>query len=112
MSESVRVGSRTSRLAAWQTDHVIASLEAAWPGIRCERVPIRTLGDRVTDVPLPRIGDRGLFTKDIEEGLRGGSIEWNKDNHFRTKLYYRVYKWDTGKSSVVQVSDWKSYDVK
>ncbi len=46
------------------------------------------------------------------KGLRGGSIEWNKDNHFRTKLYYRVYKWDTGKSSVVQVSDWKSYDVK
>jgi hydroxymethylbilane synthase len=72
---SVRVGSRTSRLAAWQTDHVIASLEAAWPGIRCERVPIRTLGDRVTDVPLPRIGDRGLFTKDIEDGLRDGAID-------------------------------------
>ena len=46
------------------------------------------------------------------KGLRGGSIEWNKDNHFRTKLYYRVYKWDTGKSSIVRVSDWKSYDVK
>jgi branched-chain amino acid transport system substrate-binding protein len=46
------------------------------------------------------------------KGLRGGSIEWNKDNHFRTKLYYRVYKWDTDKSSVVRVSDWKSYDVK
>jgi hydroxymethylbilane synthase len=72
---TVRVGSRTSRLAAWQTDHVIASLEAAWPGIRCERVPIRTLGDRVTDVPLPRIGDRGLFTRDIEDGLRGGTID-------------------------------------
>ena len=46
------------------------------------------------------------------KGLRGGSIEWNKDNHFRTKLYYRVYKWDTDKSSIVRVSDWKSYDVK
>jgi branched-chain amino acid transport system substrate-binding protein len=46
------------------------------------------------------------------KGLRGGSIEWNKDNHFRTKLYYRVYKWDTEKSSIVRVSDWKSYDVK
>ncbi len=46
------------------------------------------------------------------KGLRGGTIEWNKDNHFRTKLYYRVYKWDTGKATIVRVSDWKSYDVK
>ena len=67
---TVRVGSRASRLALWQTEHVIARLEAAWPGLPCERVPIRTLGDRVTDVPLPRIGDRGLFTKEIEDGLR------------------------------------------
>ena len=72
---TVRVGSRTSRLAMWQTDHVIALLEAAWPGLRCERVPIRTLGDRVTDVPLPRIGDRGLFTKEIEDGLHGATID-------------------------------------
>jgi len=71
----VRIGSRTSRLAMWQTNHVIAGLEAAWPGVRCERVPIRTLGDRVTDIPLPRIGDRGLFTKDIEDGLRGATID-------------------------------------
>ena len=72
---TVRVGSRASRLALWQTDHVIARLEAAWPGLRCERVPIRTLGDRVTDVPLARIGDRGLFTKDIEDRLYGATID-------------------------------------
>jgi ABC-type branched-subunit amino acid transport system substrate-binding protein len=46
------------------------------------------------------------------KGLRGGTIEWTKDNHFRTKLYYRVYKWDTGKSAIVRVKDWRSYDVK
>jgi branched-chain amino acid transport system substrate-binding protein len=45
-------------------------------------------------------------------GLRGGPIVWTKDNHFRTKLYYRVYKWDTGKDAVVRVQDWKTYDVK
>jgi hydroxymethylbilane synthase len=72
---SVRVGSRASRLARWQTDHVIARLESAWPGLACERVLIRTLGDRVTDVPLPRIGDRGLFTKEIEDGLRSATID-------------------------------------
>ncbi|HEU5019762.1 MAG TPA: ABC transporter substrate-binding protein [Pseudolabrys sp.] len=46
------------------------------------------------------------------QGLRGGPIEWTKDNHFRTHLYYRIYKWDTGKSAIVRVRDWKAYDVK
>jgi len=71
----VRVGTRASRLALWQTEHVIARLAAAWPDAQFERVPIRTLGDRVTDVPLARIGDRGLFTREIEDGLRSGSID-------------------------------------
>jgi hydroxymethylbilane synthase len=72
---AVKVGSRASALARWQTEHVVAELEAAWPGLQCERVLIRTLGDRVTDVPLPRIGDRGLFTKEIEDGLRSATID-------------------------------------
>jgi branched-chain amino acid transport system substrate-binding protein len=45
-------------------------------------------------------------------GLRGGPIVWTKANHFRTHLYYRVYKWDTGKSAIVRVQDWKTYAVK
>ena len=45
-------------------------------------------------------------------GLRGGPIVWTKNNHFRTKLYYRVYKWDPAKSAIVRVQDWKTYDVK
>jgi branched-chain amino acid transport system substrate-binding protein len=44
------------------------------------------------------------------KGLRGGPIEWTKDNHFRTHLYYRVYKWDGSK--IARVQDWKTYDVK
>ena len=44
------------------------------------------------------------------KGLRGGPIEWTKTNHFRTHLYYRVYKWDGGK--IARVQDWKTYDVK
>lgn len=44
------------------------------------------------------------------KGLRGGPLEWNKNNHFRTKLYYRVYKWQGDK--IVRVQDWKTYDVK
>jgi len=44
------------------------------------------------------------------KGLRGGAIEWTKDNHFRTKQYYRVYRWDGSK--VALVKNWFSYDVK
>ena len=46
------------------------------------------------------------------KGLRGGPIEWTKDNHFRTKQFYRVYRWDTGKNAIVVAKDWFSYDVK
>jgi ABC-type branched-subunit amino acid transport system substrate-binding protein len=44
------------------------------------------------------------------KGLRGGPIEWTKDNHFRTKQYYRVYRWDGSKIALVK--DWFAYDVK
>ena len=44
------------------------------------------------------------------KGLRGGAMEWTKDNHFRTKQYYRVYRWDGSK--VALVKNWFSYDVK
>ena len=46
------------------------------------------------------------------KGLRGGPIEWSKDNHFRTRQYYRVYRWDPDKSAIVRVKDWTGYDVK
>jgi branched-chain amino acid transport system substrate-binding protein len=46
------------------------------------------------------------------QGLRGGPIEWSKDNHFRTRQYYRVYRWDPAKSAVTITKDWVPYDVK
>lgn len=44
------------------------------------------------------------------KGLRGGPIEWTRDNHFRTKQFYRVYRWDGSKIALVK--DWFAYDVK
>lgn len=44
------------------------------------------------------------------KGLRGGPMEWTKDNHFRTRQYYRVYRWDGAKVAVAK--DWFVYDVK
>jgi branched-chain amino acid transport system substrate-binding protein len=46
------------------------------------------------------------------QGLRGGPIEWSKDNHFRTRQYYRVYRWDPAKSAITVAKDWVPYDVK
>jgi ABC-type branched-subunit amino acid transport system substrate-binding protein len=46
------------------------------------------------------------------KGLRGGPIEWSKENHFRMRQHYRVYRWDPDKSAVVLVKDWTGYDVK
>jgi ABC-type branched-subunit amino acid transport system substrate-binding protein len=46
------------------------------------------------------------------KGLRGGPIEWTKDNHFRTRQYYRVYRWDTAKGAIVRAKDWQAFDVK
>jgi branched-chain amino acid transport system substrate-binding protein len=46
------------------------------------------------------------------KGLRGGPLEWTKDNHFRTKQYYRVWHWDANRNTIVRVQDWQAIDVK
>jgi ABC-type branched-subunit amino acid transport system substrate-binding protein len=46
------------------------------------------------------------------KGLRGGPIEWTRDNHFRTRQYYRVWRWDPAGKRIVQVQDWKIVEVK
>jgi hydroxymethylbilane synthase len=72
----LRAGTRGSRLALWQTDFVILQLQRSHPGVDVERTTFSTLGDRVTDVPLPRIGDKGLFTRELEDALRSGAIDF------------------------------------
>jgi len=46
------------------------------------------------------------------KGLRGGPLEWTRDNHFRTKQYYRVWRWDPAKQQVTRVQDWRVIEVK
>lgn len=69
------IGSRTSRLAMWQTRHIIDQLQQAWPGIECRVVPKVTKGDKTLDQPLPQIGGKGLFTLELEQALLDGSID-------------------------------------
>jgi hydroxymethylbilane synthase len=73
--ETLRLGTRGSPLALWQADEVERRLLAARPGLRIEREILKTPGDRVQDEALFRIGDKGLFTKDVEAALVAERID-------------------------------------
>lgn len=72
---TMRLGTRRSALATWQTAYVAGLLRATWPDLHCETTAIDTTGDRVLDQPLPQIGGKGLFTAELERALRSGTID-------------------------------------
>jgi hydroxymethylbilane synthase len=76
MSKALRIGSRGSALALQQTQVVVDLLRTARPDVSIEIITIRTTGERILDVPLAKIGDKGLFVKEIEEALLEGRIDW------------------------------------
>lgn len=71
----VKIGTRRSPLALWQANSVKASLERRFPHIRVELVGIKTQGDKILDIPLAKVGGKGLFVKEIEEALLRGGID-------------------------------------
>jgi len=71
----IRLGSRGSALALWQTEHVATRLQAAYPDLTIETVVVHTEGDRTLATPLPLIGGKGLFTLELENALREGRID-------------------------------------
>jgi hydroxymethylbilane synthase len=73
--DRIRIGTRGSKLALWQANHVKEQLEAAHPGLQAEIVPITTSGDRVQDRSLLEIGGKGAFVKEIEEALLGEEVD-------------------------------------
>ncbi len=74
MKGVIRIGTRGSKLALWQAGWVKSAIEERYPGIRVELTRIKTTGDRILDVPLARIGGKGLFVKEIEDALLKGEI--------------------------------------
>ncbi|XP_062608380.1 porphobilinogen deaminase-like [Saccostrea cucullata] len=65
----IRVGSRKSQLAMVQTNTVIESLSAAHPEFSFQIVSMETIGDKIQDVALPKIGISGVFTKELDAAL-------------------------------------------
>lgn len=75
MKRDFVIGSRGSALALWQTDFVKESLQKSFPETRFETRIIKTTGDAILDTALAKIGDKGLFTKQIETALLRKEID-------------------------------------
>ncbi len=75
MHKTVTIGTRGSKLALYQANRTKMELEKAFPGHTFRLEIIHTKGDKVLDVALSKIGDKGLFTKEIELALLDGRID-------------------------------------
>jgi hydroxymethylbilane synthase len=69
------IGTRSSELALWQANFVKSELENNYPDISVELKHVKTKGDKILDVALDKIGDKGLFTKELEVELLNGTID-------------------------------------
>lgn len=73
--EKIVLGTRGSKLALWQAEWVKARLEDAYKGLSVKLEKIKTTGDKILDVPLAKVGGKGLFVKEIEEAMLRGDID-------------------------------------
>lgn len=75
MKEKIVIGTRGSKLALWQAEWVKSEIEKRNPGLKVDLNKIKTTGDKITDVPLAKVGGKGLFVKEIEESLLRGDSD-------------------------------------
>lgn len=70
------IATRGSKLALWQANHIKDLIEARWSGrVRVELLIVKTQGDKILDVPLAKVGGKGLFVKEIEEAMLEGRAD-------------------------------------
>ncbi|BCU06346.1 hydroxymethylbilane synthase [Allochromatium tepidum] len=75
MSNSIRIATRKSPLAMWQAEHVTARLKALHPDLTVEIIGMTTKGDQLLDSPLSKVGGKGLFVKELEQGMLAGEAD-------------------------------------
>ncbi len=75
-AKPIRLGTRGSLLARMQSELVATQLRASRPGLVVETVVVKTTGDRIQDKPLHDVGGKGLFTKELEQALLAGQIDF------------------------------------
>jgi hydroxymethylbilane synthase len=71
----IKIATRQSALALWQAEYVATRLKQAYPGIQTELVKMLTKGDKILDAPLAKIGGKGLFVKELEQGMLEGTAD-------------------------------------
>jgi len=71
----MKLGTRGSALALWQANWVKSELERRFPDLTVDLEKIKTTGDKILDVPLAKIGGKGLFTKEIDDAMLDGRID-------------------------------------
>ncbi len=75
MGKQIRIGTRGSALALWQAEWVKSEIEKRYPGMTVTLTKIKTTGDKILDVPLAKVGGKGLFVKEIEEAMLANDID-------------------------------------
>ena len=75
MKKSIVIGTRGSKLALWQAEHIASRIRERFPAIEVTLKKIVTTGDKILDVPLAKIGGKGLFTKELENAMLSGDID-------------------------------------
>ena len=75
MSSTLTIATRESPLALWQAEYVRAALRAAHPGLDVQLLGMTSRGDQLLDVPLAKVGGKGLFVKELETALLEGSAD-------------------------------------
>jgi hydroxymethylbilane synthase len=75
MATPVVIGTRGSKLALWQAEWVRSAIRQRFPGVAVELSVIKTQGDKILDVPLAKVGGKGLFVKEIEDALLQGRAD-------------------------------------
>ena len=73
--KKVVIATRGSQLALWQAEHIKSRLMAQYEGLEVELLILKTKGDIILDVPLAKVGGKGLFVKEIEEALLAGTAD-------------------------------------
>ena len=75
MRHSITIATRGSKLALWQAEHVAGRIHSEHPDTDVSLLTIKTKGDKILDVPLAKVGGKGLFVKEIEEALLDGRAD-------------------------------------
>ena len=75
MKSLVRIATRKSPLALWQAHFVKEKLQALYPALQVELIPMTTRGDKILDSPLAKVGGKGLFVKELEQAILEGRAD-------------------------------------